>query len=295
MNNYVLSAESTVDLPYARLSERNVPILFYTYSVGTQIFEDDMGRTKGERDEFYAMLAKGAKPVTSQINVAEYVDFFKKQLDAGKDVLHVAFGSGMSGSVNNAFEAAKELEAEYSDRKVVVVDSLCSSGGYGMLVEYALDMRDAGSSLEEVAAWLDVNRNNIHHRFFCTDLTFFRRSGRVTALTSLIGTIFGVCPLMKLDVNGKIIAYGKIRGKRKAIDDTVSVMESKALGGTKYNGKCFIHHSASLETAELLKNRLEETFPALKGKIEIFDIGAVVSSHCGPGVTAVFFMGCPRD
>ena len=295
MCNYILSAESTVDLPFKRMQEKGVSIIFYTYSIGTTVFEDDMSRTIGERADFYRKLKAGAKPVTSQINTATYVDYFSAILDKKKkDVLHIAFGSGMSGSVFNAIEAAKEVN-ETHENKVVVLDSFCSSSGYGMLVEYAVDLRNAGKSFEEVEDWVKNNAKRIHHRFFCTDLAFFRRSGRVKAITSLIGTFLGICPLMKLDESGRIIAFGKIRGKRKAIDAVIDFMAENAEKGVDYDGKCFVNHSNCLETALIVKEKIEQRFPGLKDKIEIFDIGAVVSSHCGPDVTAVYFLGSKRD
>ena len=293
IRNYILSCESTVDEPYKNMADRGIPVIFYTYTIGTEIFEDDMKRTPGSTEEFYAKLKAGAKPVTSQINTATYEEYFEK-ISEENDVLHIAFGSGMSGSVNNAFEAAATIMKKYPDRKIVVVDSLCSSSGYGLLVDYAADMKEAGNPLDDVKQWVEDYRNNVHHQFYCTDLSFFKRSGRVSAVTSLIGTILGICPLMKLNDEGRIIAYSKAHGKRKALDATFEVMKEEALGGKNYDGKCYINHSNSPETAELLKNKVEEYFPNLKGKIKIFDIGFVVGSHCGPGVTALYFLGNPR-
>ncbi|HBK02672.1 MAG TPA: DegV family protein [Clostridiales bacterium] len=291
--NYILSCESTVDEPYKNMADRGIPVIFYTYTIGTEIFEDDMKRTPGSTEEFYAKLKAGAKPVTSQINTATYEEYFEK-ISKENDVLHIAFGSGMSGSVNNAFEAAATIMKKYPDRKIVVVDSLCSSSGYGLLVDYAADMKEAGKPLDDVKQWVEDYRNNVHHQFFCTDLSFFKRSGRVSAVTSLIGTILGICPLMKLNDEGRIVAYSKAHGKRKALDATFEVMKEEALGGKNYDGKCYINHSNSPETAELLKNKVEEYFPNLKGKVKIFDIGFVVGAHCGPGVTALYFLGNPR-
>ena len=293
IRNYILSCESTVDEPYKNMADRGIPVIFYTYTIGTEIFEDDMKRTPGSTEEFYAKLKAGAKPVTSQINTATYEEYFEK-ISEENDVLHIAFGSGMSGSVNNAFEAAATIMKKYPDRKIVVVDSLCSSSGYGLLVDYAADMKEAGNPLDDVKQWVEDYSNNVHHQFYCTDLSFFKRSGRVSAVTSLIGTILGICPLMKLNDEGRIIAYSKAHGKRKALDATFEVMKEEALGGKNYDGKCYINHSNSPETAELLKNKVEEYFPNLKGKIKIFDIGFVVGSHCGPGVTALYFLGNPR-
>lgn len=291
--DYILSCESTVDEPYENMAKRGIPVIFYTYTIGTQIFEDDMKRTPGSTEEFYAKLKEGAKPVTSQINTATYEEYFE-EISAENDVLHIAFSSGLSGSVYNAVEAADAVMKKYPDRKITVVDSLCASSGYGLLVDYAADMKEAGKTFEEVKKWVEEYRNNVHHQFYCTDLSFFKRSGRVSAVTSLIGTILGICPLMRLNDEGRIIAYSKAHGKRKALDATFEVMKTEALGGKNYDGKCYINHSNSPETAQILKDKVEEYFPNLKGKVEIFDIGFVVGSHCGPGVTALYFLGSPR-
>ena len=178
----------------------------------------------------------------SQINVATYMDFFENLLQKG-DVLHIAFTSGQSGSVHNAFLAAEELRRKYPDRKLTVIDSLCSSSGYGLLVDYAADLRDAGKSLDEVAQWVLDNRNKVHHQFFSSDMTQFRRTGRVSCTAATVATVLNICPIMRLDDTGSIKAYSKVRGKKKAVETTVDTMEQHSQGGRDYDGKCFVCHS----------------------------------------------------
>lgn len=291
---FVLTCGSTVDLPYSYVQSRDIPVLFYSYMVDGTEYIDDMERDPEALDRFYAMLAQGKLPKTSQINQATYTEFFEEILKSGNDLLHLAFGSGMSGSVNNAFSAAEELREKYPDQKIAVVDSLCSSSGYGLLVDTAADMRDAGCTLDETARWLEANRNRVHHQFFSTDLTHFRRSGRVSGATATIGTILGICPIMRLNAEGRIISYDKVRGKKKAIAETLRVMMEHIENGTAYDGKCYICNSRCPEEAELLKESIEKNFPNLTGKVKIFQIGTIIASHCGPGTTAVFFMGDER-
>ena len=188
---FILSCGSTVDLPYSYVQSRDIPVIFYSYTIGDKEYVDDMERDPDAMDKFYAQLAAGALPHTSQINEAAYLEFFEKQLQKG-DLLHLAFGSGMSASVNNAMRAAEQLREKYPNRKIIVVDSLCSSSGYGLLMDYAADMRDAGATIEETEAWLLENRNHVHHQFFSTDLTFFRRSGRVSGAAATLATILGL-------------------------------------------------------------------------------------------------------
>lgn len=290
---FILSCESTVDLPFSYVSGRNIPVIFYTYTVDGKEYIDDMLRDPEALPNFYQLLDDGKLPSTSQLNEFAYEEFFEEQLKQG-DLLHIAFGSGMTKSVTNAESAASKMREKYPNRKLVVVDSLCSSSGYGMLVDYAADMRDRGCSIEETEKWLIDNRNKIHHQFFSTELKHYRRSGRMSGATAMIATILGICPIMRLDDKGRIIAYGKARGKTNAIKTTLDAMESHAQGGKNYSEKCWICHSRCLEDAENLKKELKQRFPNIKGDIRICDVGTIIASHCGPGTVAVFFLGDER-
>ena len=291
---FTLSCCSTVDLPYSYMESRDIPVLFYTYVVDGREYDDDMGRDPEALPRFYGFLKEGKLPQTSQINVAAYTEFFEKLLDKGGDVLHIAFTSGQSGSVHNAFLAAEELKDRYPGQRLVVIDSLCSSSGYGLLVDYAADMRDEGKTLDEVVQWVLDNRNKVHHQFFSSDMTQFRRTGRVSGAAAAVATVLNICPIMRLDDKGAIKAYSKVRGKKKAVETTVDTMEQCARNGRDYDGKCFVCHSQCLEDARLVMDAVEERFPKLKGKIRLCDIGTIIGSHAGQGTVAVFFMGNER-
>ena len=291
---FVLSAESTVDMPYSYMEEREIPVIFYTYTVEGKVYTDDMQRDPEALPRFYGLLEEGHLPATSQINVLEYEAFFEEQLQKG-DLLHVAFGTGMTPSFYNAEKAAERLREKYPEKKICVVDSLDSSSGYGLLVDTAADLRDQGRSMEETVSWIEGNRNRVHHQFFCTDLKMFKRSGRVSGAAAAVATILGICPLMRLDDRGKIIAYDKVRGRKRAVAATVSEMEKHAEDGADYHDKCFLSYSNCPEEAEALKVLVEERFPRLRGKIRMGRIGTIIASHCGPGTVAVFFFGDERQ
>ena len=290
---FVLSCESTVDLPFSYVSERNIPVIFYSYTIDGKEYVDDMLRNPEALPQFYQFLEEDKLPSTSQINEFNYLNFFEQQLQHG-DLLHIAFGSGMTQSVRNAELAADELREKYPERKIIVIDSLCSSSGYGMLVDYAADMRDKGCTMEEIERWVIDNRQNIHHQFFSTELEHYRRSGRMSGATAMVATVLGICPIMRLDDKGRIIAYGKVRGKNNAIKATVDAMEAHAQGGRNYTGKCFICHSQCIQDAEKTKAAILERFPHIQGDVRIVDIGTIVASHCGPGTVAIFFLGDER-
>ena len=290
---FTLSCCSTVDLPYSYMESRDIPVLFYTYVVDGVEYDDDMGRDPEALPRFYRFLEEGKLPQTSQINVAAYMDFFEKLLQKG-DLLHIAFTSGQSGSVHNAFLAAEELRQKYPDRKLIVIDSLCSSSGYGLLVDSAADLRDAGRTIDEVAQWVLDNRNKVHHQFFSSNMTQFRRTGRVSGAAATVATVLNICPIMRLDDTGSIKAYSKVRGKRKAVETTVDTMEQCARGGRDYGDKCFVCHSRCPEDARMLIDAIEERFPKLRGRVRLCDIGTIIGSHAGPGTVAVFFYGNER-
>ena len=291
-NQFVLSCESTVDVPYSYVQSRGIPVLFYAYSVNGQEYPDDMGRDPEALPQFYRFLEEGVLPSTSQINAYRYREFFEGLLEQ-VDVLHIAFGSGMTPSVVNAEAAAEQLRAEHPDRKIIVIDSLCSSSGYGLLVDAAADMRDRGCTMEEIAQWVLENRKRVHHQFFSTDLKFYRRSGRMSGATATVAAILNICPIMRLDDGGRIIAYDKVRGKKNAIRRTLQVMEEHAQGGAAYAGKCWICHSNCLAEAQETQQALHKRFPNLR-ETRICDIGTIIASHCGPGTVAVFFFGDER-
>ncbi len=290
--SFILSCESTVDLPYSYVSGRGMPVLFYSYTVDGQEYPDDMGRDPQALPRFYARLAEGKLPTTSQINMQEYVDFLEPLLAEG-DVLHIAFGSGMTNSVANAQLAAEQLREKYPGRKLIVLDSLCSSSGYGLLTDAAADMRDRGCSIEETADWVQANCNKVHHQFFSVDLRYFRRSGRMSGTAATVAAILNICPIMRLNSAGRIIAYDKVRGKKAAIRRTVDTMEAHAQGGREYSGKCFVCHSNCLPEAEQTAAALRARFPKMQ-PIRICDIGCIIAAHSGPGTVAAFFLGDAR-
>ena len=291
--HFTLSCCSTVDLPYSYMADRDIPVLFYTYVVDGREYVDDMGRDPEALPRFYRFLEEGKLPQTSQINVGTYLTFFEKLLQKG-DLLHIAFTSGQSGSVHNAMLAAKELQVKYPERKLIVIDSLCSSSGYGMLVDTVADLRDEGKSIEEAAQWVRENRNTVHHQFFSSNMTQFRRTGRVSGAAAMVATIMSICPIMRLDDAGAIKAYGKVRGKKKAVETTIEAMAKHAQGGENYDKRCYVCHSQCPEDAQMLIDGLEARFPRIKGKIRLCDIGTIIGSHSGPGTVAVFFYGDER-
>jgi DegV family protein with EDD domain len=255
---------------------------------------DDLGQSI-PFDEFYKKIQDGALANTAQVNVEEYIEFFEPFLKEGMDVLHISLSSGISGTFNSANIAKDELLEKYPDRKILLVDSLGASSGYGLLVDLAADLRDQRERIEDVYQWAVSNRLNIHHWFFSTDLTSYIRGGRISKTSGFIGTMLGICPLLNMDHEGHLIPRAKIRTKKRAIREIVKRMEEHAKDGKDYSGKCFLSNSACYEDARQVADLIEASFPKLNGKVVINSVGTVIGAHTGPGTVALFFEGDERN
>lgn len=293
MADYVLSCCSTADLSREHFEARNLSYLCFHYSLNGADYLDDLGRSVPFPD-FYQAMADGASTNTSQINIAEYVEYFTRFMEAGQDVFHVCLSSGISGSYLSAVSASRVVKERYPQRKLVVVDSLAASSGFGLLMDAMADQRDKGLSIEELEQWFQANRLHLHHWFFSTDLTYYVRGGRISKASGIFGGLLNICPLLNVDYLGRLIPRAKVRTKARVIREIVNRMEKHAQGGTAYNGKCYISHSACYEDARAVADLVEARFPDLNGKAEINDIGATIGSHTGPGTVALFFWGDER-
>ncbi len=294
MGDYVISCCSTADLNDEYMQKRNINYVSFHYFIDDVEYLDDMGK-KVSTDEFYRKMQSGAETRTSQVNAEEYEAYFEKFLKEGKDILHLTVSSGISGTINSANIAREELLEKYPDRKIFVIDSLCISGGFGLLMDSLADLRDEGKTIEELVDFAEANKLKVHHWFFSTDLTFYIKGGRISKTSGFVGGILNVCPLLDVDGEGRLILRFKIRTMKKVIQATVEQMLLHADAHENYNGKCFINYSYNKEVALELGTMIEEKISALKGKIFYNSIGTTIGSHTGPGTVALFFMGDARE
>lgn len=294
MSEYVLSCCSTADLSKEHFEERDLRYICFHYKLDGVDHPDDLGQTI-PFDDFYKAMDEGADTQTSQINVTEYLEYFSKFLEEGKDVLHLCLSSGISGSVNSAINAMNIARERFPERKIYVVDSMAASSGFGLLMDKLADLRDEGMDIDELHDWAEENKLKLHHWFFSSDLKFFIKGGRVSKTSGAIGTILGICPLLNVDNKGRLIPRAKIRSKRKVIAEIVKRMEENAEDGLDYSGKCYISQSACMEDAKEVAALVEERFKKLNGKVEINHIGTTIGSHTGPGTVALFFWGSRRE
>ncbi len=293
MNDFILSCCSTADLTQEHFESRNIHYICFHYYLDGKQYADDLGKSI-PFDKFYQAMKDGADTKTSQINTEEFIEYFTPFLEEGKDILHLTLSSGITGVFNSANIAREMLLEKYPDRKIYIVDSLAASSGYGLLMDKLADLRDAGMSIDELAHWAEDNKLRMHHWFFTSDLTFFVKGGRVSKVSGWFGTALKICPLLNVSNEGKLIPRFKVRGKNNVIQRTLAKMKEVADDGIDYADKCYISNSACYEDARALADLIEASFPKLKGRVEIYNVGTTIGSHTGPGTVALFFWGQKR-
>lgn len=287
MNEFVIVSDSTVDLPKEYLQSKQVPIISLSYIMDGVTYEEMDGLS---HKEFFEKLRAGSLPTTSQINPEQAREALEPFAKEGKDILYIGFSSGLSGSYNSVRMAAEDLKEEYPDTNIIAIDSLCACMGEGLLLYKALELKEHGMSMEEIAKWVEANKLHICHNVTVDDLNHLHRGGRISKTTAVVGSMIKIKPIIHMSDEGKLVVIGKERGRKKSLVSIVDRMEKQMQGYD--NDIVMITHGDCIEDAEFVKKQVEERFGI--HNVMINGIGSVIGSHTGAGVVAVFFMGDKR-
>lgn len=280
--DFVLMTDSSCDLPYDFYEKNDITIVDLSFIVdGVSRF----GRDVTSR-EFYDILRAGKMPSTSAVNAEEAKAAIRPHLKDGKDVLYLAFSSGLSVTAKNGEIAAQELRGDYPERKIIVVDTLCASLGQGLFIYLANKLKQEGMGIDEIAQWAMDNRLNMAHYVMADDLMHLHRGGRVSKASAIAGSMLGIKPIIHVNNEGKLIAIDKIRGKKQALTSLVDKIQ-KAAGKAK-NDFFMVSHADCEEDAKFVAELMTKRF-GIKNYL-INYIGPVIGSHTGPGTVALFMM-----
>ncbi len=289
MNKYLITTDSCADMPVSFMAENNIPFISLLYTIEDITYEDDFGETMSSR-AFYSRIKAGEHSTTTQITPARYLEFFEAFLEQGLDILHISFSSSLSGSCASAIAAADELKVKYPSSCIIVIDSLCASMGQGLLLTYAVRMKNGGADIEETASWLESNKLNVCHYFTVDDLFHLYRGGRVSRSSAMLGSLIGIKPVLHMDNDGKLTPIGKIRGRNAALNELLKHMEKLAVSPETQT--VYISHGDCLDDAEYLAAAIKRRLSVRH--ILINPVGPVIGSHTGQGVIALFFIGTER-
>ena len=286
--DFIILTDSASDLDLNYLRDNDVRLVKLGYSINNEDFEDENGKEL-EVQEFYKLLKEGAMPKTSQVNVGVAREHFEKYLKEKKDVLVIAFSSGLSGTYNSYCIAANELNEEY-ENKVYVVDSLCASLGQGLFLDYIIKFANKGKSIIETRDYAEELKLKIRHEFTVDDLFHLKRGGRVSATTAIVGSLIGIKPILHVDDNGKLIAIDKVRGRKASLKQLAKYFNEN--NDISDNEPVFISHADAIEDANYLKDLILEIKPNIE--VYINYIGPVIGAHAGQGTIALFYRGKNR-
>lgn len=291
MNTFSIVTDSSCDLPAPMAQEMDLTVLPLAFVMQGKEYHNYLDEREIPLHTFYGALRAGQPCTTSAVNVEAFTSAMEPLLAAGKDVLCIAFSSGLSNTYNAAAVAVKELSQKYPERKIYAVDSLCASLGQGLLVYLAAQERAKGKGIEEVRDWLETEKFHLCHWFTVEDLQFLKRGGRVSAATALVGTMLSIKPVMHMDNAGHLINVSKARGRRPSLTALVDRMEQLAIAPEEQT--VFISHGDSLEDAQFVAGEVQRRLGVRK-PVVINYVGPVIGAHSGPGTIALFFLGRER-
>jgi DegV family protein with EDD domain len=245
------------------------------------------GRTDRESEmpgfgDFYAFLKGGGElPSTSQPSVGDFLAVYEPLLEGGKDVVSIHLSGGISGTVRSAEQARDALvERGIDERRIVVLDSRTGAAGHGLMAVAADNAAKAGANAQEAADAAVKVGERMTILFAVDTLEYLRRGGRIGAAQAFLGSALKIKPILSID--SEITPVERVRTQGRAIDRLVrELSEQREAGADVY----FIQHVQAPELAERIIERGREIYGA--GPAFVSEIGPVIGTHTGPGVTAL--------
>lgn len=287
MAKFILTTENTCDMPLDLLESMGVGLVSLSCTIKGETYD---AFNELDPKKFFDMMRGGEMPTTSQVNPDQAERFFRDRLREHDTILHLSFSSALSGTYQSVSIAAKVIMDEMPDKKIIVIDTLAASLGQGLMVHYAAKLRDEGKTAEETAAWIEEHLQNFAHVFTVDDLNHLYRGGRVSRATALVGTMLSMKPILVVTPEGRLVADGKVRGRKKALIEMVDRMEALIPGVE--NELVAISHGDCIEDVEFVRDEIRKRFGIENFLIN--PLGATIGAHAGPGTVALFFMGQHR-
>ena len=287
MKNYVITTDMTADVPEQMLATKeDFYVLDMSYVLDGELYDGKTNPYLSVKD-FYNKLAEGKMASTSMVTVEEAKDFFAPFLENGQDVLHISFSSALSGCYNSYVSASKELEEEYPNNRVVVIDSLCASSGEALLCYYALKKRDEGMSIDDNGEYCTNLRDHVGHVFTVDDMNHLYRGGRVSRGKAVIGQALKIKPVLTVSNDGKLMAVDTKMGRKPALRSLVDKMDAR-LTDEYPNDLFIIGNCDAMGDAEVLKNMVLEKHP--DANIMFADVTPIVGTHLGKGGVTLIYL-----
>lgn len=289
--SYEIVTDSSSNLTEDYIESNGLHILPLTFMIDGKEYQSYLKGEHTDLRQFYTMMREGKMITTSLPNLAETEELIRSILKAGKDVIYLGFSSGLSGTYEAIANLLKNIQADFSERKVISIDTLAASGGQGLIVYYAVQKAKEGASIDEVANWVEENKLHLAHWFTVDDLMFLFRGGRISKTSAWAGTMLNIKPVLHVDNKGHLIAREKVRGRKKSLYGLVEHMRETAIHPLS-DQTIFINHGDCIEDAEYVAGKVREEFGVKDLVINYVD--PVIGAHSGPGTLALFFLADKR-
>lgn len=282
MKDLIISLESTCDLTQKQIKEHDLRVIDMMFMVDGK--EYSTATDTVVTSELYSKMKSGKKTLTSQINEATYFEFFEQLLKEGKDILHLAFSSGLSNTVNCAKKAAEELNKTH-ENKIYVIDTLCGCSGQGFLGILTRRYSKKAESIDQAVRYVENLKHRLNHCFSVENLKYLANGGRIKASTAFIGNLLNIKPVMRMDEEGRLVSCGKVMSRKKSL---VAIFDKLKNTYDQQFDMCFISHADCLQDAEFIAKLVQEQTTL---KPYITDLGPIIGSHSGPGTISLYFIG----
>ena len=290
MRDYIIVTDATSDIPNEMANELNVKVVPMSFSLGEKNYNHYPDYRELDIKTFYDKQRAGQTSLTTQINVAVYLDFFEEIIKSDKDVLYISFSSALSSTYQSSVLATKELNEKYPDFKIITIDSKAATLGETLLVKLAAQKKSEGMNIEDLSKWVAENHLKVCHYFTVDDLNHLKRGGRMTAMTAFIGTALDIKPILHVNDEGKLIPLDKVRGRKKALKVLFNYLAE--LSENLEEQTVFIGHGDCIEDARYLESLIKEAYKVKE--VIIHPIGPIIGSHTGPGAITLLFLGKHR-
>lgn len=289
MNNYVIVIDSASDLPLDFIKNNNLKLagLKCIFKNNEYIEDETMKLTY---HDFYEGIREGEMPQTSQVNTFKFFEIFESIVREGKSVIYPAFSSALSGTMNSAVLAKQEILDKYPEADINIIDTKCASLGLGLVIIKSLELMNKGASKDQIISYMEEISKKVNHLVLLDDLNYLKKGGRLSGTAATLGSILQLKPLVKVDNEGRLINYSKVKGRKKGLNTLFEEFENSAVDINSQGTLC-ISHSDCLEDAKKLESMIKSKYNV---EVLINYIGCVIGSHTGAGTIAFFFIGKER-
>ncbi len=282
MRTYKIFTDGACDLPEEWCVQHQVTVMPIYYSLSSAMPVPFPDGGKFRTDDFYSILKQGTPVKTSAPSIEDCKEFMRPVLEKGEDILYTGLSSKLSGVFNAVRLASLDLQEEFPERKISVLDSGCASHGLGLLLKQLTEQREKGVDFEKINQFCTEARQHIRHFFTVSDLMYLKRGGRISGSTAVMGTVLQIMPIMQMMPAGAIENVAKVRGRKNALRSIADMTGENA----KSNTPVIVGHCSAYDDAMLVRDILRRKYSL--HDVQIQPLGPIIGAHGGPSAVACF-------